>query len=284
MARKITEIYDDLCRVKENMSELGVYVNNDAESLDTAKKLVNDVRTQSRVAVWRLWLWIVAVASWIIEKLQDAHEAKVNRLIAIDKPHSINWYKEQCFLFQLGHEIVWDGEIFKYPAIDEDARIIKYAAAVEGDNAIITKVLKENKEVLTQAETTAFESFWRKWKDAGVNIQIVSQPANLTNFKVKVYRNRNIVNEDNTLIANPDKNVFEDVIDAYCNDAEFNSIFDFNEIIMKVLEEPGIINMTISYLNVVGGEGIGDWRFIPSSGFTYIDWGSCTIEYIDSYE
>ncbi len=284
MARTIAEIYDSLNRVKQNMPELGVYINNDAESLDTAKKLVNDVRTQSRVAIWRLWLWIMAVASWMVEKLQEKHEAKINQLIAIDKPHTLNWYREQCLLFQLGYELEWDGEVFKYPTIDESARIVKYAAATEGDNKIIIKVLKEGKTPLNQQELTAFQAYWRRWKDAGVDLQFISQPANSLIFAVEIYRNRNIVNEDNTLVANPDVNVVEAVIDQYAGSMNFNGIFDMLEAIQTVKSHPGITNITVSSMHCDNAIYLPDWRLISESGFVEVDWQNCTIQYIDSYD
>lgn len=284
MARTIAEIYDSLNRVKQNMPELGVYVNNDAESLDTAKKLINDVRTQSRVAIWRLWLWIMAVASWVVEKLQDNHEAKIHELIAIDKPHTLNWYASESLKFQFGHEIQWDGGVFKYPVTDETARIIKHSAASEAENAIVLKVLKQGKEPLTAQELTAFQAYWRKWKDAGVNLEFISQSPDPLHFVAKIYRNRNIVNEDNTLIANPDVNVVENVIDQYADSMKFDGIFDMMEVVQELKRCPGIINMTITSIHCDNAEYLSDWRLTTQSGFVTINWNNVNITYIDSYD
>jgi hypothetical protein len=286
MSRTIAEIYDALNVVKGNMSELGVYVNNDAQSVDTAKKLVNDVRSNSKVALWRLWLWIVAVGSWVIEQLQDAHEAKINAIVALDKPHTLAWYAAQSKLFQYGYEIAWLTDHFAYETIDEDARIVVYAAATEGESGILLKAMKTGRVPLTTAEMNAFKVFWAKWKDAGIPIEFISQAINQVQFTATIYRNRSIVNADNTLIADPSVNVVEDPANAYMNSVDFNGTIYLMEMIQAIKNQPGITNVIMTVAGVDSGtwgeEGL--WTLIPTNGFAEIAWGDCTLEYSDVYE
>lgn len=284
MARTISEIYDSLNTVKQNMTELNAYVNNDNNNAETYHSLVNDIRSNSKVAIWRLWLWIMAVASWFIEKLQDAHEAKINKLIAIDKPHTLVWYASQSKIFQYGHTIQWLGDKFGYALQDEAARIIKYSAAIETQNAIKIKVLKANKEILTLQERTAFEAFWSRWKDAGVNVQIISLVPNLVRFNITIYRNRNVINANNRLITNDNINVVESVINEYVNNMQFNGVFNFTEIIQLLKAEPGIKNVTIQHLSGDEVELLPNWSLITESGFVSIDWEGNNITYIDTYD
>lgn len=287
MARSINEIYDSLNQVKGNMAELGVYVNNDSESIDTAKKLVNDVRTGSRVAIWRLWLWIVAVSSWMIEKIQDKHMADITALLESDKPHTLRWYAEQSKLWQYGYELEWLGYNFGYSVIDESARIVKYAAAqANNDGTIIIKVMKANKTPLTIEELTAFSSFWEQYKDAGVTIQYRSTNVNQTWFTAHVYRNRNIVNADNTLIANPQVNVVTDPANAYLQSVAFNGVIYYLQLIQAIMDQPGIKNVVLTVASVDDGlwGSAGAWTLIPSSGFAEINWDLCSLTYHDVYE
>lgn len=287
MARTIAEIYDALNLVKGNMAELGVYVNNDAQSVDTAKKLVNDVRTASKVAVWRLWLWIVAVGSWIIENLQDEHEAKITAIIAADKPHTLKWYAGECKKFQLGFEILWQTDHFGYIKTDEAARIVKYSAAVENEAGGVTiKAMKAERAVLTLSELNALKAFWARWKDAGVVLTVISEAVNSTWFSAHIYRNRNIVNFDNTLIADPSVNVLTGPADAYMNSVDFNGTIYYLELIQAIMNQPGIMNAVLSEAHVDFGTwgAAGTWTLIPQSGFAAIDWGYCDFTFHDVYE
>ncbi len=282
MARTIEEIYDSLNQAKGNMAELGVYVNGDANSIDTAKQLVNDVRTASKVAVWRLWLWIMAVGSWVVENLQDAHEAKINAIIAADKPHTLNWYAAESKKFQYGHVIEWLTDHFAYSTIDENAKIVKYAAATENTTGGITiKAMKEGRAVLTVPELNAFGSFWAKWKDAGVALECISEPVDRLSFDVRIYRNRAILNADNSLIADPSRNAVTDPATAYLESVDFNGTVYLLELIQMIKNQPGITNviLTAGYISNGTWSADGNWTVIPDSGFCEMDWTACTITY-----
>lgn len=287
MARTIAEIYDSLNLVKGNMSELGIYVNNDAESVDTAKKLVNDVRTAAKVAIWRLWLWIVAVASWTIENLQDTHEAAIRAVIAADKPHTLNWYAGESKKFQYGHVITWLTDHFGYAVIDEAAQIVKYSAAIENAGGGVTiKSMKEGRVILTAEELNALKAFWAKWKDAGVVLTCISQSVNLLDFTVTIYRNRSILNANNTLIADPTKNAVTDPANGYVESVDFNGTVYMLELIQQIKNQPGIKNVILAHAHIDSGTWSSDglWTVVPDSGFCEIAWEDCTITYSDVYE
>jgi len=284
MARTIEEIYDSLNQAKGNMVELGVYVNGDANSIDTAKQLVNDVRTASKVAVWRLWLWIMAVGSWVVENLQDAHEEKINSIIANDKPHTLNWYAAESKKFQYGHVIEWLTDHFAYSTIDEAAKIVKYAAAIENTTVGITiKAMKEGRAVLTVPELNAFASFWAKWKDAGVVLECISEPVDKLSFDATIYRDRSVLNEDNTLIADPTRNAVTDPANAYLESVNFNGTVYLLELIQMIKNQPGIKNVILSYGRIESGTSgpDGNWTVVPYSGFCTMDWDDCDITFID---
>ena len=287
MARTIAEIYDALNTVKGNMGELGTYVNNDAESVDTAKKLVNDVRTAAKVAVWRLWLWIMAVGSWVIENYMDIHEARINSIIATDKPHTLNWYASETKKFQYGHVIAWLNDHYGYALLDEAAQIVKYSAAIENPEGGVTiKAMKVGRAILAAQELNALKAYWAKWKDAGVALTCISQSVNLIDFSVTIYRNRSILNADNTLIADPTRNAVTDPANAYVESVDFNGTVYMLELIQRIKDQPGIKNVILSHAHIDSGTWSIDglWTVIPDSGFCEIVWEDCVITYSDVYE
>lgn len=96
MARTIAQIYDAPNQSKASMQELHDFVvdNRPGQILDNADTLLSDLNNPSRVAIWRLWLWLVAVASWTVEKLSDLHKSEVNSIVSSKMPHTLRWYAE----------------------------------------------------------------------------------------------------------------------------------------------------------------------------------------------
>ncbi len=63
MARGVKEWYDFLITEKNTMSTL----NNLQPNVDTAQDLLSEVNSPSKVADWRLYLWLVAVAAAAVD-------------------------------------------------------------------------------------------------------------------------------------------------------------------------------------------------------------------------
>jgi hypothetical protein len=234
-----------------------------------------------------LWLFIVAVASWTIENLQDTHEAAIRAIIAADKPHTLNWYAGESKKFQYGHVITWLNDHYGYATIDEAAQIVKYSAAIEdAEGGVTIKAMKADRVILSAEELNALKAFWAKWKDAGVVLTCISQSVNLLDFTVTIYRNRSILNADNTLIADPTKNAVTDPANAYVESIDFNGTVYLLELIQQIKNQPGIKNVILSVGHIDSGTWSADglWTVVPDSGFCEIAWDDCAITYSDVYE
>ena len=97
MARTIAEIYDSIIAEKQNMSSLNAL----QPSIDSSQDLLNDLTSSSKVAVWRLWAFITAVAINVFEVIHDQHVAWIeNRATQIPTGTTI-WYHEQSLLFHV---------------------------------------------------------------------------------------------------------------------------------------------------------------------------------------
>ena len=72
MARTISEIYDEIIAEKELSTTLNAGLLPVGTTYDD---LISELSAKSKVAVWRLWAYIVAVQSWVNEKLFDEHVA-----------------------------------------------------------------------------------------------------------------------------------------------------------------------------------------------------------------
>ena len=169
MARTIAEIYDALNSSKASFSELNDFVVSTSvpgSTQDNSTDLAIDVTSGSKVAVWRLWMWIFAVGSWMVEVLFDRHSADVTAVLDSKRIHTLRWYAEESKKYQYGYPVSWIDNMYQYATSDADAQIVKYAAASERNGTVVLKVAKNSggvKAPLTTLEKATFTEFWSKW-------------------------------------------------------------------------------------------------------------------------
>tara|TARA_R110000751_G_scaffold214362_2_gene317863 strand:+ start:530 stop:835 length:306 start_codon:yes stop_codon:yes gene_type:complete len=73
MAGTISEIYDSIITEKQTMTSL----NDLQPNIDSSQDLLTDLTSSSKVAVWRLWAFITAVAINVFEIIHDQHVAAI---------------------------------------------------------------------------------------------------------------------------------------------------------------------------------------------------------------
>lgn len=291
MARSIADIYNTLCISKASMQELSDWVvedGNPGSTLDNAETLLQDLTSSSKVAIWRLWLWIFAVGSWIIETLFDTHQTEITTLLAAQRPHTLGWYAEQSKLFQFGYAMIWQDGIFSYSMIDPSAQIIKYAAASELNGQVLLKVATLVNGVmgpLSPVQLGAFTLFWSKWKDAGVEINIVSQRADIVQVNMTIIRDRLVLAANNSLLSDSTVFPITDAINAFGDDLQFGGIFRISKLIDAIQAAAGVVDVKIYSAQIKTYNGSFnpiDLYTIPVSGYITLDWVGSGITYIDA--
>jgi len=296
MARKISEIYDRLNVVKSTFQELHDYVvdaNNSYSVQDTWETLLADITSVSKVAVWRLWIWVFAVGSWIVESLFDSHKTEISNLLASKKPHTLRWYAEESKKFQYGYALTWIEEQYVYDRIDEASKIVKYAAAAERDGKVILKVAKEVngvKAALDVTEKATFTEFWKQWKDAGVKLEIVSQAADYLKINITIVRDRLVLAGNNSLLRDASVFPIADAIAAYAGALEFDGVIMLSKLIDAIQGAEGVIDVKLNsaYHKPAGGtyslvdmkvESVSGYFIISSdSSYTFVDNVNVSIE------
>jgi len=79
MARELSDIYNEIITEKESMTTLRTQFS---PFPDTFNNLLWTISSGSKVAIWRLWVWLVAYAIWMFEKVQDTFKSEVEALIS----------------------------------------------------------------------------------------------------------------------------------------------------------------------------------------------------------
>ena len=255
MSRTPAEIYDALNANKASFEELNTFIVSSqvpGSTVDTAQNLAVDAASGSKVAIWRLWLWIMAVGSWTVEVLFDRHKLHIEEILSTERPHTLRWYSEESKKYQNGYAMIWSDNKFNYATDDPDARIVKYAAASERNGKVILKVAKDSagvKSPLTGEEKTAFTEFWSKWKDAGVKLEIVSQQPDVLKVNMIIIRDRPVLDADNNLIRDGSANPILAAIQAFGQALEFDGILRLSRLVDAIQAAEGVVDVKITNAN-----------------------------------
>lgn len=182
----------------------------------------------SNVAIWRLWTYITAVCIWTLETLFDSHRNDVETLIALKKPHTLQWYVEKVKLFQYGISLPSGSDNYDSISDDPAISIVKYAAAIELPNIVRLKVASETSGALTALDTVqldACKAYMSKVKDAGVRLQITSGAADVLRLTVEIYYDPLVQDSTGAMLDGTATSPVKSATSAFLGNLPFNGIF-----------------------------------------------------------
>jgi hypothetical protein len=290
MARTIAEIYNAMATTKADMQELHDWVvdpQNPSYVMDNADQLLADLRSTSKVAIWRLFLYVFAVGSWTIETLYDKLVMTIDAIMAAKRPHTLRWYAEESKKYQYGHELVWADYQYSYAVYDPDARIIKYASAQEFNGKVILKVAKEvggAKTALTTDEKNAFSAFWNAWRDAGTKLEIKSLAADQLRVNIRIIRDRMVLRSNNSLLRDSSVFPISDAIASFGNALEFDGILRMSKLVDAIQAAEGVVDVKLEHAwhRPAGGTYSEVDMFVNSvAGHFEIDIDASSFVYVD---
>tara|TARA_R110000796_G_scaffold74629_5_gene167813 strand:- start:1255 stop:2133 length:879 start_codon:yes stop_codon:yes gene_type:complete len=188
--RTINEIQESILLKKSqasSLSALQVLTTNEQQS--TA-----NLNSNSKVAIWRLWVYIQSLSIFIHEGIFEIHKVEIEELIALNKLHTAKWYKGKALAFQFGFSI---GELDYYDntGVDEalvlNSLVVKQASVEEIGGRLKIKVAGENSsndlQPLDTAQVTAFTQYMSLVRDAGTRIEVVSRPPDDLALTIDLY-------------------------------------------------------------------------------------------------
>ncbi len=221
--RSINDIQQQILDAKATASSL-----NALEVLTTSEQTLNTSNSTSKVAIWRLWVWIFAYTIW-------AHEKIVSKNAENSRPHTIRWYREMCLNFLDGLPLVWKDGQFKYDltnVTDADVRqIIDRCAILESNNGeLVIKIATDIGGVLqplTAPQLIRFKGYLQQIKDAGNRLRFINQPPDLLKINLTVKVDPLIIDLQTGQLLSSTTLVFpvKNAIDKYLANLEFNGAF-----------------------------------------------------------
>ena len=248
---------------------------------------LNELNSTSKVAIWRLWVYIIAVAIWSLEKLFDQHRADIDKRLSELKPHTARWYRSKALAFQYGFDLLTDSDKFNNTGHTEEqieaSKIVKYSAVVESPNEgrLIVKIAGEQGEQLqpiTDAQKQAFEAYLSEIKDAGVRLSVVNYQPDILHLQMKIVYDPLLIDSNGQSIIHATKPV-ETAIKEYLKRLPFNGELVLAHLIDELQQAEGV---RIPHLILAQSKHIGtngnygafeaiEISKIPTAGYFTID-------------
>jgi hypothetical protein len=292
MARTLEQIYNEMTLTKESNAELDELLPNpdtydDLFTIDNFRLLANTILTNlsvSKVAVWRLFLYVPSVAIWTVENLIDIFKADTLDIIANNQYGQLRWYPTVSKQFQLGDQLVWDGTKYIYEVADTTKQIVTQAAAtVDGTTGLITlKVAKGVLPAIVPLSSTELNSFTFYIKGAnsatandaiipaGTKIDIVSAINDDLKFASELFYDPLILASDGTLLSDPSTNTVEDAINDFINTLPFDSKFKVIDFVDAVQAAEGVENFVLFNVDAKSNADITYTDVLAEVGQLYI--------------
>ena len=258
MARTISTIYNQMITEKETFSNL----NNlsPTAQINPAQSLLQDLTSMSKVAIWRLLFYVVAVSIWIFE---NQIENIVNQAI----PSTLPWWNKNIKAFQFGDSLVWNGQAYVYSKIDTNKQIVSQCAIIVSNGIFYIKVATGTTTLspLENEQIAALEAYIDKVMPAGTSYLIISDVADILQLAYTVYIDTLKIYYNSTNPSDPlngslltDSTVFP-VNDSINNYIQFLDVNDFNgkffvaKLTDSIKSTDGVINVVANTVKATYG-------------------------------
>jgi len=236
MARSINEIKTQIIATKE------------------ATKGLEKLSSSSAVAVWRLWVYVTAVAIQFHETIFDLFRKEVETKIAARQAGTPSWYVARAKEFQVGDTLQVINGVATYATIDPEKQIVtraSYKEAEDGDAIVLQmKVAKGelgSEEPLSNEEKFQLGAYLERIKFAGTKLQVVSLNGDKLRLTAEIFF-------DGIYAVATVRDAVEAAINNYLLNLDFDGLVYVNKIIDAIQAVPGVIDVKITSAVAVVGE------------------------------
>lgn len=256
MTRSIEEIYNSLVAIKQQ------------------QKALDRLNSTSVTAIWRLLLYVIAVAMHTLEGLWDTYEAAVDAKISAKVPHRPLWYRDMTLRFMADKLLIPDTDEYDTTDITDGeidkARVVKHAVATENrrTSVLTIKVAGEDNDgkriPLPSDQAEQLDYYLYNIKDAGVKINLINQAPDVFNCTIDIYY-------DPMRLAQEVEAACEKAITTYIANLPFNGEYT-NMALIDVLQAvpgvhiPELKSASASEAGVEGDAAINA-RYTPVAGY-----------------
>lgn len=217
--------------------------------------------TFSAVSLESVWFSIVASAIYVLETLFDLFRADVDKKISGAVVASIPWYHKIAMEFQYGDSLVFDEATqgFVYPVVDTTKQLVKFAACRDMGGGVYVLVSgadsSGNPVALSSDVLSAFESYLRERKPAGVLLSVNSLNPDLVRSVITVQYDPQVLTPDGELITDPSVKPVEDAVNAYLKGIVYGGVLNKTKLVDAVQGARGVIDVVLTSVSVKPANG-----------------------------
>ena len=217
--------------------------------------------TFSAVSLESVWFSIVASAIYVLETLFDLFRADVDKKISGAVVASIPWYHKIALEFQYGDSLVFDEATqgFVYPVVDTTKQLVKFAACRDMGGGVYVLVSgadsSGNPVALSSDVLSAFESYLRERKPAGVILSVNSLNPDLVRSVMTVQYDPQVLTPDGELITDPSVKPVEDAVNAYLKGIVYGGVLNKTKLVDAVQGARGVIDVVLTSVSVKPANG-----------------------------
>jgi len=300
MSRSLNEIQDSILEGVGTVAEL-----NTLEVLtDNEKQTIAGLTSFSKVAIWRLWVWVVAFGIWLSEQLWDVFKADIEARIAATRPFTEKWYTTASVLYQHGYVLPESG-IYDPPAnaaeeaLIEASKVIDKAAVsqivLNGIGAVRVKVATLNAgelEGVSPEILAGFQEYIEKIGAAGTYLLATSADADDLKIHYKIYFDSLILDNEGKRLDGTNDTPVQTAIKDYLKSVDFNGKLSLDKLDRVLAKVPGVNDVFLQsaaskfadfeYTDTAPSTGAFTEFRQPDSGYMKLDEAESVFEFIAS--
>lgn len=256
-----------------------------------ADPVLAGLNSTSRVAIWRLWTFVVATCQWTVEKLFDQLRIDIDETIASMKPHSLRWYAGKVRAFRYGQNLIAESDLYSDEGLTEDeiadSLVVAQSAVVEQERGIrikVARLVSDELAALTGDQMVALDDYIEKVKDAGVKILLSTGPPDELKLDMFIKFNALVLNSDGQRTDGNNNTPVQGAINTYLKNLPFNGILELDKLVDVVqgvegVEAAYVVQATARYGSLPFASFV-DYKYTPDAGYLRImDDGDLTLTF-----
>ncbi len=251
MARSIDTIYNIIIAAKD------------------AETNLSGLNSMSTTALYKLYAYIVAIATHTLEILWDAYKLDVDNKIMNGAYGSVRWWYNVCKMFQLGDQLSWiNNNHFGYTIIDLNKQIISRVAVTEKNGKVNIKVAKLVGSIVAELsvqELISFKAYIAKIKPAGIPVLVSSLSADKLKITFQVVYDPMILTSSGLLIID-NSDVIRQAVNEYLSGIVYGGSLNRTKLIDAVQLVQGVIDVTIFSIQVQVGTS-SNWLMVTTQNY-----------------
>jgi hypothetical protein len=204
-----------------------------ARSIDTIKQQMLDAKaadsnlngltSNSKTAIWRLWIYIVASCINIFEQLLDAYKVEIEGIADTAIPGTLQWVQDRTFRFQYDTTTpqvleINDDLTLSYPTVDDTKKIVTRCSVTTGESKVVnikvakaTSATDETPTQLTTPEYNSLVGYWNLIGFAGITYNLINKVSDKIGVTATIYYQGQYASTIQNDVENAIKNYFASI-------------------------------------------------------------------------